>query len=103
LAPRLTRLVEELGEHACRFPGALLFFLGLAHLLGDFSTQAWISCEAENVVYRVFFAPSHQLFTTEPGVGSQDDLGMRPSFPDLPDNALDFLAASGTGIDIRGP
>ena len=86
-----------------RFPGELLFFLGPAHLLGDFSTQAWVSCEAENVVYRMFFAPSHHLFTAEPRVCAQDDLDMRPSFPNLRDNVLDFLPAPGTDIDIRGP
>ena len=55
-APGLARLVEEPGEHACGLPGALLFFLGLAHFLGDFSPQAFVPCKAKNVVHLVLFA-----------------------------------------------
>src|SRR4030095_16253457 len=76
LAPGLARLVEELGEYTGGLPGALLLFLGLVHRFSDFSTQALIPCETENVVHRVFFAPSTHSFAAEPGVRSQDDLRM---------------------------
>jgi hypothetical protein len=102
-APGLARLVEELGEHACGLPGALLFFLGLAHFLGDLSPQAFVPCKAKNVVHVVLFAPSHQFLTAEPGVRSQDDLRMRPGFPNLRDDALQFFYAPGARIDVRRP
>src|SRR5882762_1197135 len=73
-APGLVRLVEELGEHACGSAGALLFFLGVAHFLGDLSPQALVPCKAKDVVHRVFFAPGHPFLAAEPGVRSQDEL-----------------------------
>src|SRR4030095_118641 len=103
LAPGFARLVEELSEYTGGSPGALLLFLGLVHLFSDFSTQALIPCETENVVHRVFFAPRHQLFAAEPGVRSQDDLRMRPGFPNLGDDPLHFLEASSTRIDVGRP
>ena len=90
-------------EHACGLPGALLFFLGLAHFLGDLSPQAFVPCKAKNVVHLVLFAPSHQFLTAEPGVRSQDDLRMRPGFPNLRDDALQFFYAPGARIDVRRP
>src|SRR5208282_1207734 len=57
LAPGLPRLVEELREQTCWPSGTLLLSLGLVQLPGDLPAQAFVPCEAENIVHCMVFAP----------------------------------------------
>lgn len=51
----------------------------------------------------VGFAPGHQAVAAEAGIGTQDDPGLRPRLPNLPDNAFDLLERARAGIQVGGP
>jgi hypothetical protein len=39
----------------------------------------WLRCRPKEVIDAVLFAPTHQRFAAEPGVGAQHDLHFRPA------------------------
>lgn len=74
----------------------------LLHLWFDEAPQPLVACEAEHVLHAVLFAPGHQLFAAEAGVGPQNDLHFRPAVSNLFHQALHFRFTACRGILIGG-
>ena len=52
---------------------------------------------------RLLFAPGHQRFAGEAGIGAQQDARARPARPDLCDDPRDLLLRAGAAVDVRRP
>ena len=63
----------------------------LMHLGADDPAQPLVAPQAEDVIDAVVFAPGHQRFTAEPGLGPQHDLYLRPTPTQLRNDAACFL------------
>ena len=59
--------------------------------------------QAEHEVHPVLFAPGHQRFAGETGVGAQQDAGPGPSRPDLRDDPRDVFDRARAAVDVRRP
>ena len=73
-APTLVGAVAELGEDARRLARCLILLLRLAHRPHQQAAQALVTRQSEDVVDTMLFAPVHQLFAAEAGIGAHDDL-----------------------------
>jgi hypothetical protein len=61
--------------------------LSLMHLCVDDPAQPLGALQTEEVIDVVLFAPGHQHFAAEPGVGTQHDLYLRPTLTQLRNDA----------------
>ena len=93
--------VAELREDAGRLAGRLVLLPRLAHLPLQQSAQALVACQSENVIHAMLFAPVHQFFAAEAGIGAHHDLDPRPALANLADDALDFFDGPCRPVLIR--
>src|ERR1700728_2172228 len=81
--------------------GGLRF--GLKEFDRDLLDEPRIARQAEHEVHPVVFAPGHQRFAGEPGIGAQKNARPGPARPDLRDDPRDLLDRAGAAIDVRPP
>jgi hypothetical protein len=63
----------------------------LMHLGADDLCQPFVPRQAEHIVDMILFAPAHQVFAAEAGVGAEHDLHPRPALPQLRHDTADLL------------
>ena len=101
--PAVERGIAEVLEAAGGLAGARRLFLGLRQFDVDFVDEPRVAGEAEHEVDPVLFAPCHQCFAREPGIGAQQDARPGPARPDLRDDPRDLLLRARAAVDVRRP
>ena len=76
---------------------------GLEEFDRDLLDEPRIARQAEHEVHPVLFAPGHQRFAGEPGIGAQKNARPGPARPYLADDPRDLLDRAGAAIDVRRP
>ena len=99
----MARGIGEAGKDARRLGCALMKGTSLLHLGADDLLQPLVARQAKQVIHLVGLAPAHQLFAAEAGVGAQHDPGLRPSLPQLGNDAAHFLHRSGGSVLVGRP
>jgi hypothetical protein len=77
--------------------------LGLKEFDGDLLDEPRIARQAEHDAHPVLFAPRHQRFAGEPGIGAQQDARPGPARPDLTDDPGHLLDRARAAVDVRWP
>ena len=75
----------------------------LLHLGADDLLQPLIARQAEDVIDMVCFAPAHQFFAAEAGVGAQHDLHFGPALAQLRHDAAHFFDRARSRILVGRP
>ena len=101
--PAVERRIAEVPVAAGRLAGRGRLRFGLEEFDGDLLDEPLIAGEAEHEVDPVLFAPGHQRFAGETGIGAQKNARPGPPRPYLPDDPRDFLDRSGRAVDVRRP
>src|SRR5579863_10587053 len=93
-------LAEKLGEDPRWFPRFFLQTGRFLHLRIDAAPQPVVARKAQQVADAVVFAPLNQILPAETRVAADGDVHLRPGLPDLTDDPLHLLPASGRGVLI---
>jgi hypothetical protein len=70
------------------------------HRAGQLCLEPGVARQAQDVRYAVRLAPPHHLLAAEAGIGSHQDLDLRPRLADLPDDPLELVCGPVGAVGI---